>query len=237
MSKPLVILSSSRSGTNYFLSVVRALAPQAIVLREVFRSGGDSLPELEALTGRPSSELARLGRTEPLVLWEELRRGAGDRPLVLKIFYYHAKPDSPIWERIAAEARIVHLYRRRILDALVSLKLAKASGQWILPSTAATPPDRPSLTLDPEEVATFIAQRRTYFHSFRERFRGRDIHEVAYEDICDDSRLCAATVANLMGWRQAHEPLELPIKKQNTWATRDVVSNYADVAVFDRTHL
>jgi hypothetical protein len=237
MRKPLVILSSARSGTNYFLSVFRALSPEAVVLREVFRSGGDSLAELETLTGRPRAELARLGQAEPLVLWGELRRGAGQRPLALKIFYYHAKPDSPIWDRIAAEARIVHLYRRRILDALISLKLAELTGQWMMPATAASSPARPTLTLDPDEVAAFIARRKNHVQSFRERFRGQDIHEVAYEDICEDTRHCARKVADLMGWPHANKPLELPIRKQNYWAARDVVSNYADVAVFDRLHL
>ncbi|MDJ1017413.1 MAG: hypothetical protein QNJ35_12945 [Paracoccaceae bacterium] len=104
-------------------------------------------------------------------------------------------------------------------------------------STAASAPSHPVLMLDPEEVAAFIAQRKTYVQSFRERFRDDDIHEIAYEDISRDSRLCAAAIADLMGWSPPEEPLELPIRKQNTRAVRDTVSNYGDIADYDKPHL
>jgi len=182
MSKPLVVLSGSRSGTNYFLSVYKEMVPDAVVLREVFRKGGDNLPELAELTGMPMTRLAVLGQEEPVALWKILRQAVGSRPLALKIFYYHARPESPIWERFAKEARIVHLLRRRILDTLISRKLAEATGRWITPSDV-TSPSRPSFRLDPAEVAAFIAERQDYVRSFRERFRGADIHEIGYEDI------------------------------------------------------
>ena len=139
MKKPLVVLSGSRSGTNYFLSVFQELAPDAVVLREVFRKGGDSLPELVELTGVSKADLATLGENDPIALWKLIRQAAGARPLALKIFYYHASPQSPIWERLAEEARIVHLLRRRVLDTLISRKLAELTGRWTMPSDAASP--------------------------------------------------------------------------------------------------
>jgi len=32
-------------------------------------------------------------------------------------------------------------------------------------------------------------------------------------------------------------PLELPIRKQNTWTIPAVVSNYDEIAAFDKSHL
>jgi len=236
MSKPLVVLSGSRSGTNYFLSVYKEMVPDAVVLREVFRKGGDNLPELAELTGMPMTRLAVLGQEEPVALWKILRQAVGSRPLALKIFYYHARPESPIWERFAKEARIVHLLRRRILDTLISRKFAEATGRWITPSDV-TSPSRPSFRLDPAEVAAFIAARQDYVRSFRERFRGADIHEIGYEDIAGDPHLCATEIARLTGAAIPDLPLELPIRKQNTWTIPAVVSNYDEIAAFDKSHL
>lgn len=237
MTKPLVILSSARSGTNYFLSVLKKMVPEAVVLREVFRKGGDNLPELVELTGRSRAELATLGQDEPIALWELLRQAAGSRPLAVKIFYYHAKPTSPIWERFSEEARIIHLVRRRILDTLVSRKLAEGTGSWMLPRNVAGPSLQPAFRLDPDEVAAFIAERKAYIQAFRHRFRNAEIHEVCYEDIADDPRLCATEIARLTGFPLPDFPLELPIRKQNTWAIQEIVSNYYEIAAFDKSHL
>lgn len=235
--KPLVLLSSARSGSNYFLSVVKEMAPHAVVLREVFRAGGDNLPELAQLTGLPKDRLADLGQTAPLELWDRVRQGAGDRPLALKIFYYHAKPESPIWDRIADEARIVHLYRRRVLDTYISLSLAKTTGHWHALKDAPKPETLPKLTLEPGDVAAFISDRQRYVADFRDRFRNADIHELSYEEIAANPQDCAARIACIQGWPLPRTPITPPIRKQNTAAARDIVSNYHEIAEFDRIHL
>ncbi len=237
MTKPLVVLSSARSGTNYFLSVFQKMAPDGVVLREVFRKGGDNLPELAELTGLPRSRLVTLGQDDPVALWQMLRKAAGSRPLAVKIFYYHARPGSPIWDRLIDEARIIHLVRRRILDTLVSRKLAEDSGTWFQPSHVDGPPARPEVRLDPTEVATFISERQAYVQSFRERFRNADLHEVSYEDIAADPKLCAERIAQVTGLPMPAFPMQLPIRKQNTWAIPDIVSNYNEIADFDKSHL
>ena len=237
MTKPLVVLSSARSGTNYFLSVFQKMAPNGVVLREVFRKGGDSLPELIALTGMPRSQLVALGQDDPVALWDILRDAAGPRPLALKIFYYHARPSSPIWDRLIDEARIVHLVRRRVLDTFVSRKLAETTGAWFQPADVGTLPARPEVRLDPAELSAFITERQGYVQRFRKRFQDADLHEVSYEDIAADPKLCADWIARVTGLPIPAVPLQLPIRKQNTWAIRDIVSNYDEIAAFDKAHL
>jgi hypothetical protein len=237
MAKPVVVLSSSRSGTNYFLSVFKETVPDAVVLREVFRPGGDSLTETSSLTGVPQDRLAKVGQEEPTILWEMLQRAVGARPLALKIFYYHAKPECSIWDRIAKEARIVHLIRRRVLDSLISRKLAEASGQWIMPSGSSVQTDAPKIHIDPSEARAFINQRQSYVRTFRERFRGADIHEIGYEDISKDPFLCAREIARLVGQPVPSVPLRLPIRKQNTWTNPEIVSNYEEIMALDEFHL
>lgn len=237
MTKPVVVLSSSRSGTNYFLSVFAEVVPNAVVLREVFRPGGDNLPELAKLTGLSRDRLATIGQDEPTVLWDMLKHAAGARPLAVKIFYYHAAPDSPIWAQIAKDASVVHLVRRRVLDSFISRELAEATGQWFMPSGASHPTQTPQIAINPLAADAFIKQRQTYVRNFRARFRGADIHEIGYEDISDDPLDCAREIARLTQQSLPSVMPRLPIARQKIWSNREIVSNYDEIKALDRQHL
>lgn len=237
MARPFVIVSASRSGTNYLLSAFAAVFPDAIVLREVFRKGSDSLPEIEALTGLGAAEARRMATEDPVALWNEIDLAAREagRPLALKVFYYHQPKDSPLWPRLAAEARVVHLVRRRILDTYVSLKRAEASGEWMRVGGAA-PAAVPPITIDAEDLRRFIALRERYAAEAEARFAGADFHRLAYEDIADSAESAAAAVARLAGGRLPRA-VDLPIRRQNTQPLRETVANYDEIAEYDRLYL
>ncbi len=237
MARPFVILSSSRSGTNYLLAVFAALYPHAVALREVFRNGSDSLPEIRALTGLPPDEVQRLVQDDPVALWEELEMAAraDGRPLALKIFYYHQPKDSPLWDRLAGEATIVHLVRRRILDTFVSLKRAEASGEWMrLGAGQVTEPG--PITVDPSELARFVALRQRYAQDAEDRFAQADFHRLAYEDIADSPIAAAQAVAQLTGG-SVPATLDISVRRQNTQPLTETVANYDEIAEYDRLYL
>lgn len=234
MSKPFVVLSSSRSGTNYLLSVFHQLQPEACVLREVFRKGSDSLGDMARLTGQPASELQPLARQDPVTLWETLTQAAADRgvPLALKIFYYHQPPSAPFWHRIVGEARIVHLVRRRLLDTFISLKRAEATGEWMRigdgPKVSVPP-----ITIDRAELTQFVRLRRRYVEEARARFAEADLHEIAFEDIAAHPDLCARALAPLLGV-PVPAGMEIKVRRQNPLPPQATVANYEEVAEFDR---
>jgi len=234
MSKPFVVLSSSRSGTNYVLSVFHQMQPGACVLREVFRKGSDSVPDMVKLTGQPATELQPLAREDPVTLWETLTQAAdtAHKRLALKIFYYHQPASAPLWHRIAGEAQIVHLVRRRLLDTFISLKRAEATGEWMRigegPKTQVPP-----ITVDRGELAQFVRLRQRYVEAARARFSEADFTEIAFEDIAADPALCAEALAPILGVAAPHD-VTIKVRRQNPLPPRETVANYEDIASFDR---
>lgn len=233
-TRPLVILSSSRSGSNYALALVRALAPATLILREIFRRKGDNLPELSALIGRSQDDILAEIQDAPDELWTRLTQASesAGRNLACKIFYYHQKVDGPLWDRVARDATIVHLIRRRLLDAYVSLQVAQRTGAWIRMGA-----ENPFRTVEPfavdlADLMAFIELRQSHIARFRTRLADAAT-EIYYEDIAaapSDGARAFAPILNC----PIPQTLEIETRRQNVHALPDLISNYDEIAHLDR---
>lgn len=229
-----ILVSSARSGTNYFLDVYKECYPDDFVVKEIFRDGGDSLKLIEALLGIDRDAVLERLEANPRVFWMRIEKTCAEKGIraLAKIFYYHQSPDSALWSYFKNHDRVVHLIRGNAFDAFLSLKVATRTGQWQNrgkePSAEAV-----KVTLDPAELSTFIDRQKGYVEWTRRRFASADYRELFYEDIADDLDRCVAFMRETFGAFEGPTPTSVGIKRQKTASNAEIVENYADVQHLD----
>ena len=235
MSKANILLSSARSGTNYFLSVYKKCFPNDFVVKEIFRRKGDSFAALEDLLKMPRDRIMALKQANTREFWRQIEaRCAEDtRGCMAKIFYYHMPQDKELWNHICTENRVVHLIRRNAFDVFLSTKIAVETGRWQEFDTNTPRPDTQQFTIDPDEVAAFLVKQRAHVASARTFFAQSDYSEVFYEDIAVSIEVCAARIAEIFGPLEAKAPSSVGIVKQKKKSNRELVANYDEIAHLD----
>lgn len=235
-----ILVSSSRSGTNYFLNIYSKCFPGDVVLKEIFRKGSDSLKPMQALTGLDEAALVRLAETDPVGLWTRLlaQAGAGGQGLIAKIFYYHAAPDAPLWREFDEGCRVVHLIRRNLFESYLSAEVARRTGEWQAFVGMSGERRVEPFAIDAAEADRFIQTRRAHVLRTRDFFVGKsDYAELFYEDIATESRLCAQAIGRIWGQDFSGLDVEADLRKQKVEDNTRLVLNYAEVAALDRAAL
>jgi hypothetical protein len=234
MPKANILLSSARSGTNYFMSVYKKCFPDDIVVKEIFRKGGDSLAVLEELLDLPGEQILSLQETDPLALWRQIKAQAARQQVgaMAKIFYYHQPSDHPLWAHFRDQDRIVHLIRRNAFDVFVSYRMAQETGRWLDFGKSDKPPVN-RIRLDVQELEAFLDQQRTHLQRARHTFADSDYAEVFYEDIAASVQACAARIETIFGPLQTKPPHKIGLRKQKQTENSDLVENYDEVAHLD----
>ena len=237
MIPQIILLSSSRSGTNYFLDIFSHCFPNDIVLREIFRKEGDSLKIIAQLTGMNESEIVEYCHNDPIALWKRIifSDAAINNTVIAKAFYYHAPRESNLWSYFKDNTFMIHLMRKNLLNSYVSLKIAQSTGIWI----SRRPDEERTLSqisIDASDAEQFVRVRASQISWARAFFSGSNYREVLYEDIQASSHACAHVIVQM----KIHEnnpsefPVESAIKKQIRPLNSELILNYDEVSHLDR---
>ncbi len=237
-----LLISSSRSGTNFFLDIFKRLSPCHLALGEVFRKTSDSLSLINDKLSRIDGYSISIDRSDPVLFWRELqeRSNAQNLTLMAKIFYYHVPwEDRETWLALATGCGLFHLYRRNLFNSYVSLELARSSKQWknVRRKSASIASEPTKITLDRERLEKFIALRKRCALEAIDRFSHLDLVGIAYEDIEASPAKAASVIAGLVGIDSFPQDICSSLLRQKTCTNGDVVVNYSDLADLDVDHL
>lgn len=172
-----LILSSSRSGSNFLVSLLNS-SPDLAFQGEAFKDTTGARLEVDYRSVYPKRSLVLHGA---------------------KIFYYHPNgiKDYAVWERLQADpqVRVIHLMRRNLLRAYISVQLAERSGVWM----SRTSTDSGSIALDVEAFNAWRDRRIARSKAAVERLKGRPLLPVFYEDLAADSAAELERIAAFLG--------------------------------------
>lgn len=234
--KPTILVSSARSGTNYFLDVYSACFPGDVVLGEIFRSEGDNLNRLRRLLGLTEEQVLAGVRDDPLAIWKALEAicRARRRGLVAKAFYYHARNRCSLWEHFRDQNRVVHLIRRNAFDVLVSLELARQTGRWKEYRGRPTDTNLGKRIYIPRvEMEEHCEKHRQNVVSARKYFAGSDYSEIMYEDIAESTADCVSTLSAIYPESNIGGNVRIQLKKQKKRRNSEIVENYDEISDLD----
>jgi hypothetical protein len=240
-SKPqqIVVVSSSRSGTNYFLDTYAQCFPKDIVLREIFRRRGDSLGAVSRLIGASEADIVSNLLSDPLVLWTRIveASAATGRSVIAKIFYYHARPESNLWLYFERNGVVVHLIRKNLLDSFVSLKVAQSTGAWVSRRGSESLDAPRRMSIDAREAEKFVRERANHISWARAFFSGSDCREIFYEDIQRSPEACVDAILGMKlrdGAPSRAVQFGATTKKHARPPNCAFIENYPEVAHLDR---
>ncbi|WP_422018758.1 sulfotransferase domain-containing protein [Roseibium sp.] len=233
-----ILVSSARSGTNYFLSVFQKICPDAWVAKEIFRQGGDSLALQVALLGGNENDLLDSVKDDPLLHWQNIVSScaAENRVALAKVFYYHQPKSSPLWAHFRNNSKVIHLIRRNQFDVFVSNLIAQQTGKWQQFGLNEKGIDIKPIHIDKNSFTAFLENQQMYIEWMRALFVNADYTEVFYEDLASSTEICARSIADIYGLKTNISDISIELTKQKTRSNADLVSNYADVMEMDRKY-
>jgi len=235
-----VLLGHQRCGSNLLL---RALTehPQIRMLGEVMASDPKTrkmawawtAPEFDGYqSGHDGGEF--LERTvfgsPPL---ENLRAFG------FKLFYDQARFDEfsqTAWDYILGhDVRIVHLIRRNLFYALISLEVAERTNRWhqAIEQAGQQFPDLPPFELDPARCRAYFDSITEWRTSVLKEFSAKDVLTIDYENnLCKEFRETAFRVFRFLGTIPWHVRPGM-IKQQTVTASRQI-ANFDDLRGYFR---
>ena len=235
----IVVVSSSRSGTNYLLGMYARCFPGDIVLREIFRRGGDSLTIISQLIGVGEADIVSDLLPDPLMLWRRIVDAGAvkGQSAIAKIFYGHVPRESILWSYFRCNNIVVHLIRKNLLDSFVSLKVAQSTGVWVSrPGDERLDAPR-RMSIDAREAERFVRERAKHISWARAYFSGSNYREIFYEDIQRSPEACVEAILGMRlrdGAPSRAAQFGAPTKKHARPSNPAFIENYAEVAHLDR---
>ena len=226
---PFVVLTKARSGSSWLIELLNSHS-QIVAFGEMFGEqepdtyGGDGVPRFAEFSRK------RGGRVLPLLRAAYLRRLFGAEPAAsaigLKVMYGHA--GRGVHEYLALRrARVVHLVRANVLDAVLSYELAKARDRFAVREGESARPV--TVSLDPATI-----RERLEEHSFSiEQARARILfyrlpwHEVFYEELVARTEETLGGVLDFLGVRR--ERLQSTFVPTNDQPRESVIENLDEV--------
>lgn len=127
------------------------------------------------------------------------------------------------------EARFVVLYRRRLADQYLSLRLARVTGEWTR-RAGARPSPLVHVRLDPKAFRAFVASTRTAYARTLDDLGRRGVARLvlSYERLASDpQRVLDETAAPFLG--VAARPVRLTLVKQGIYSPEQVVENFDEI--------
>lgn len=234
MPKSTILLSSARSGTNFFLTVYKKCFPNDFVVKEIFRKGGDNLDAIAEQLDTTRDQVVTLQEAAPLELWTRIKESCyrTGNSAVAKIFYYHDAENDALREHFRQHDRVVHLIRRNAFDVFLSERMARKTGQW--QEFKKTPPHEvQSIKLDPDALKSFRQRQTDFVTQARAFFGSGDYTEVFYEDISASPEECASCLEQIYGSLQSPAPEHIGLLRQKKKSNRELVANYDAVEHLD----
>lgn len=228
----LILLSSSRSGTNYFLDIFSKALPNSLVLKEIFRKSGDNLDILSGIFEVSTDQIMRYFNKKPVESWEDLINFVSNdfEYLIAKLFYYHIDNPSFFLRHISEDHTIVHLIRKNIFNTYISLKIALQTNKW--QSFTISDNNNIELIIDRNELLKFISERTKEINKFRNNYVYKNYHELYYEDISKNPSQCISAISKILK-TNIFRNVSPEIKKQKVDSNMTIIKNYQDIADLD----
>ena len=132
------------------------------------------------------------------------------------------------------ELRVICLTRRNALAQYASVQIAHQTGTYHPPpgDVRLAPENRPMLRVDPEELRRWLHERDELYRRRRGLLEGRPFLDFVYEDLVGD---WSEGIRRVQAFLEVpYVPLPPTKQKQETRPLTSVVSNYAQVADYDR---
>lgn len=197
-SKPIVLLSVQRSGTNFLRRVLGSHPAIDPLFGEIFDPNhiGNELSFFHfyerAVATNPSLCLPdqRILAFENYI--EFLDKKVQSEYYMLDIKYNSIRQLESYWSGsrevlaqyiIDKQWPVIHLIRTDLLAAIFSQLRARQTGVYV--TKAQNYRDTSSVTIDAAQMIEGVAQRRRLIQQYRRDFGGARILEIAYEDLID----------------------------------------------------
>jgi LPS sulfotransferase NodH len=229
-----IVLTRPRTGWHLLRSALHTHS-QVVVLGELFKDPEtiiwDKWPYhfVPAWYGRRISALIR---SDPIRFLEtKVFHTYPESVLAVgfKIAFHHAReaPWKPIWAYLKQlkGLKVIHLRRRNILKAHLSLTRAARSGVWLTRSGGAAPP--PPVHLDAEECLAVFQETRARETACDLYFEDHERTEVFYEDLCDNYTEEIDRLQVFLGVRS--ESIRPKTHKQATQSLLEAIENYREL--------
>lgn len=212
--RPFIVLSRSRTGSNFLISLLNS-HPNIYTEGEI----------LANLNGRNYKDI--------------LAKAFGKQPFHVKakgfkIFYYHPLDDKHggIWDMLSSidDLHVIHLKRRNILHTLISRKLAGIRDVWFVKSTdwlSGADRNEITVTFSVDELNEGFEQTRRWEQDGDNIFRKQPLISIYYEDLANHREHTFRQITEFLGVR--YIPPKTNLKKQNTKAMRDTVTNFDEL--------
>lgn len=149
-----------------------------------------------------------------------------------KLFHSHLEqgPAACFWDWLAGERdiSIIHLYRRRILEAFVSLEIALMTQEWRRPIAEGPPPEEMGLlTLDVQRFKNYVDRVESYMKRMRATLMDHPTLTLEYQE--DLSERFDESIKKVEAFLDI-DPLPLPrlLQKQSRRAVADEVANFRE---------
>lgn len=240
MSKPIILISTQRSGTYYFLSVLQQFYgfESATVFGEIFRTQRDSLVELQDHFNESYDQVIERQSGSKIDFWKQIIQKSVDKnhlAVAAKIFYYHLDYEDPLWSYFSDEPHIIiHLIRKNIFNSYVSAKLAHQSGIWIHDYKKTEAYNYNRIKVDRDDALEYISIRMKDVEYIRNRYSKSDLQEIYYEDIGVSSQECSKHIKKIVDREPNNTIIRSRTKKQKILSNKDLITNYDEVADLDR---
>lgn len=240
MLKPLILISSQRSGTYYFLNILQQFygRENATIFGEIFREQNDTFELLQNHFDENFDEIIKRQQGSKIEFWKSVIKKSEKKnhlTVAAKIFYYHLNFNNPLWSYFSEHPHtIVHLIRKNIFNSYVSALLAHQSGIWINDYKETKAYNYSPITIDREHAIEYIKVRINDVNYIRDRFKDSGMTEIYYEDIGVSTKACCNIIEEITGMKPINDIKESGTRKQKLLTNKELVLNYNEVADLDK---
>lgn len=226
-----LILGRGRTGSNLLRSLLNSHS-QIVAFGELFKSPETIGWEYPGYNKSQSLQLLSLFRNDPIKFLEtEVYKTFPKqiRAVGFKIFYTHAQTDSwkPVWSYFKNDKnlKIIHLKRKNVLKAHLSLQKARQTGKWR--NTSGSKEEFTPLALDYQECLEAFTKTRALEEQYETFFEGHQKLELLYEDLSQDY---LTQMKRLQPFLDVDpETVQPLIYKQSAHPLSQSISNYAEL--------
>jgi len=229
-----IILTTQRTGSSMFMDTLNGY-PDTEGHMELFLDHKRSAPPLAGENSYPRycEWIENKSALRPFSVWRYLS-GLYSRKAStgFKLMYSHVRnyPDSLPY-LFFKRTKIIHLIRKNYLDIILSEKIAEMTGKSHTTDTSEENSNLiyldPMLTLD--RIKKLDSNTKNMRRIISALFTCPSI-EIYYEDILSDRFQTFEKVQSFLGIDQTAQQVESSLKKRQTKAKSEVISNYDEIS-------
>lgn len=223
---PFAIVADIRTGST-LLATSLDQHPQIRCYGELFHS--EDLPD-NRIEGLDRS------RAAAQVILERALRAPGIRACGFKAMIFLPLPGGPLWKdawsrlRELKGLRVIYLTRRDRLAQYASLQVVRHTGVFhpYDNDRVYRPENRPVITIDPDELRSWVRERDAQMRRRRRKLRGVPALDIEYETLAEQWERSTTCIQRFLGVDV--EPLEQQKMKQEQRPLGEFIANYDELA-------